>query len=279
MFVDFGGDTIDTFDPITGEAHAMKLFVVAMGASSCTYAEACPSERLPDWIGVHTNLFSFLGGVPKFVVCDNPKAAVTNPDRYDPISTEPCRDGEPLRHRHPRSAAEDNDDLPHDGGDDELRRLSPLSQGLGIGRNATIVGDCDHRGHVERLAHHGAPAGNMPWKRSLSGIVGDGRQTDDTCDLSLPHHPQYRCSPPPPRTSRRSPWYSFPSRPPGPPEADAHLTNPPDNRKPKARQQDAKNPAENRRGLSAVKAAFAAFLLFSVRSARARKKPVWPAQT
>ena len=84
VFVDFAGDTIDIFDPITGEAHAMKLFVAAMGASNYTYAEACPSESLPDWIGVHTNLFSFLGGVPKFVVCDNLKAAVTNPDRYDP---------------------------------------------------------------------------------------------------------------------------------------------------------------------------------------------------
>src|SRR5207244_1248619 len=45
---------------------------------------ACPSESLSDSIGVHTNLFAFLGGVPKFVVCDNIKAAVTNPDRYDP---------------------------------------------------------------------------------------------------------------------------------------------------------------------------------------------------
>jgi transposase len=71
-------------DPITGEAHAMKLFVAAMGASNYTYAEACPSESLSDWIGMHTNLFRFLGGVPKFVVCDNLKAAVTNPDRYDP---------------------------------------------------------------------------------------------------------------------------------------------------------------------------------------------------
>ena len=62
----------------------MKLFVAAMGASNYTYAEACPSESLPDWIGMHTNLFRFLGGVPKFVVCDNLKAAVTNPDRYDP---------------------------------------------------------------------------------------------------------------------------------------------------------------------------------------------------
>ena len=84
LFVDFAGDTIDIIDPITGEAHAMKLFVAAMGASNYTYAEACPSESLPDWIGMHTNLFRFLGGVPKFVVCDNLKAAVTNPDRYDP---------------------------------------------------------------------------------------------------------------------------------------------------------------------------------------------------
>jgi Transposase and inactivated derivatives len=84
VFVDFAGDTIDIFDPITGEAHAMKLFVAAMGASNYTYAEACPSESLPDWIGMHANLFRFLGGVPKFVVCDNLKAAVTNPDRYDP---------------------------------------------------------------------------------------------------------------------------------------------------------------------------------------------------
>ena len=84
VFVDFAGDTIDIIDPITGEAHAMKLFVAAMGASNYTYAGACPSESLPDWIGMHANLFRFLGGVPKFVVCDNLKAAVTNPDRYDP---------------------------------------------------------------------------------------------------------------------------------------------------------------------------------------------------
>src|SRR5664279_3614984 len=84
VFVDFAGDPIDIFDPITGEAHAMKLFVAAMGASNYTYAEACPSENLSDWIALHTNLFRFLGGVPKFVVCDNLKAAVTNPDRYDP---------------------------------------------------------------------------------------------------------------------------------------------------------------------------------------------------
>jgi transposase len=61
-----------------------RLFVAAMGASNYTYAEACPSESLSDWIGIHANLFRFLGGVPKFVVCDNLNAAVTNPHRYGP---------------------------------------------------------------------------------------------------------------------------------------------------------------------------------------------------
>src|SRR5580704_2025384 len=84
VFVDFAGDTIDVVDPLTGEVQPMKLFVAAMGASNYTHVEACSSEGLGDWIRVHVNLFAFLGGAPTFVVCDNLKAAVTNPDRYDP---------------------------------------------------------------------------------------------------------------------------------------------------------------------------------------------------
>lgn len=33
---------------------------------------------------MHTNIFTFLGGVPKFVVYDNLRATVTNADLYDP---------------------------------------------------------------------------------------------------------------------------------------------------------------------------------------------------
>ncbi|WP_283807063.1 IS21 family transposase [Bradyrhizobium elkanii] len=85
VFVDLAGDTIDVIDPSNGEVQSMKLFVAAMGASSnYTYAEACPSEGLADWIRLHINLFASLGGAPTFVVCDNLKAAVTNPDRHDP---------------------------------------------------------------------------------------------------------------------------------------------------------------------------------------------------
>jgi transposase len=84
VFVDFAGDTIDIVDPGTGEVRAAKLFVAAMGASSYTYAEAVASEGLEDWIGAHTRMFGYLGGVPKAVVPDNLKSAVIKPDRYDP---------------------------------------------------------------------------------------------------------------------------------------------------------------------------------------------------
>ncbi|NUJ82042.1 IS21 family transposase [Methylocystis sp. FS] len=84
VFVDFAGDTIDIVDPATGEVRRMKLFVAAMGASNYIFAQARASEQIADWIGAHVDLFAFLGGVPKFVVCDNLKAAVTNPDRYEP---------------------------------------------------------------------------------------------------------------------------------------------------------------------------------------------------
>jgi transposase len=83
-FVDFAGDTIDIVDPATGEVLPMKLFVAVMGASNYLFAQARASEKIADWIGAHVDLFAFLGGVPKFVVCDNLKAAVTNPDRYEP---------------------------------------------------------------------------------------------------------------------------------------------------------------------------------------------------
>ena len=84
VFVDFAGDTIDVVDPTTGEVRPMKLFVAVMGASNYIFAQARPSEQIADWIGAHVDLFAFLGGGPKFVVCDNLKAAVTNPDRYEP---------------------------------------------------------------------------------------------------------------------------------------------------------------------------------------------------
>jgi transposase len=84
VFVDFAGDTIDVIDPATGVVEAMKLFVAALGASNYIYSEARRGEGLADWIGCHAGMFAFFGGVTAMLVCDNLKAAVTNPDRYEP---------------------------------------------------------------------------------------------------------------------------------------------------------------------------------------------------
>ena len=84
LFVDWAGDTMPLFDPMTGEEHRAHLFVAALGASNYTYAEARWTETLPDWIGAHVNALAAIGGVPKAIVPDNLKAGITKPSRYEP---------------------------------------------------------------------------------------------------------------------------------------------------------------------------------------------------
>src|SRR6516225_1641206 len=84
LFVDWAGDTIAVFDAATGEEHPAHIFVVGLGASNYTYAEARWSETLPDWIGAHVNALGAIGGVPKAIVPDNLKVGITKPSRYEP---------------------------------------------------------------------------------------------------------------------------------------------------------------------------------------------------
>jgi transposase len=84
LFVDFAGDTVPVINPLTGEIRLAHIFVAALGASNFIYAEARWSEGLADWISVHVNALTAIGGLPKAVVCDNLKAGVTRPSRYEP---------------------------------------------------------------------------------------------------------------------------------------------------------------------------------------------------
>jgi transposase len=84
LFVDFAGDTAAVFDGATGMERRAHVFVAVLGASNYTYAEARWSEGLADWIGVHVNALSAIGGVPQAIVCDNLKAGVTATSRYEP---------------------------------------------------------------------------------------------------------------------------------------------------------------------------------------------------
>ena len=83
LFVDYG-EGLSLIDPQTHEPIKTQLFVAVWGASNYTYAEATLTQQLPDWIGSHTRAFSYFGGVPKIVVPDCLKSAVSRACRYEP---------------------------------------------------------------------------------------------------------------------------------------------------------------------------------------------------
>ena len=83
-FVDWAGATIPLHDPISGEIWQASLFVMVLGASSYTYAEATRDQQLTAWISSHIHAFEYFGGVPRLLVPDNPRTGVSRACRYDP---------------------------------------------------------------------------------------------------------------------------------------------------------------------------------------------------
>lgn len=84
MFVDFAGDPLQIIDPVTGETTDVQVFVACMPASDYGFAMAVPSQKIEDFLhGMECALRHF-GGVPRIVVTDNLKSAVTKSDRYQP---------------------------------------------------------------------------------------------------------------------------------------------------------------------------------------------------
>ena len=84
LFVDHTGKKLKVVDPETGEVHEKEVFVATLGASQYTYVEACESQKLPDYLMVLENALRYFGGVPKCIVPDNLKSAVTKACKYEP---------------------------------------------------------------------------------------------------------------------------------------------------------------------------------------------------
>ena len=83
-FIDFCGTTLPIW--ANGEiACSAQVFVAALGASNLLYVEAVASQDLASFIGANERAFLYFGGVSQLQVPDNLKAAVTTPDRYEPI--------------------------------------------------------------------------------------------------------------------------------------------------------------------------------------------------
>jgi len=85
MFVDWMGDTLGcVLDCATGELLEAHFFVAVLGDSSYPYVEAFPNEKSDKWLMGHVHAFEWVGGVPKIIIPDNLKSAVTRANYYDP---------------------------------------------------------------------------------------------------------------------------------------------------------------------------------------------------
>lgn len=84
VFIDFAGKKLYIIDPETGELLPVEVFVAILPNSQYTYVEACMSQKREDMIACMGNALSFFGGVPKAIVSDNLKSAVTRASKYEP---------------------------------------------------------------------------------------------------------------------------------------------------------------------------------------------------
>ena len=78
MYIDWVGDQPELLlDTSTGELQRVHIFTTTLGFSSLIYAEIFLDEKLPQFIAGTVHALSFYGAVPKYLVPDNLKTAVT----------------------------------------------------------------------------------------------------------------------------------------------------------------------------------------------------------
>jgi transposase len=85
LFVDYAGQTMPIVDAATGEIRRAQIFVAVLGASNYTYACATATQTAADWVNSIIDALEFIGGVPRLIVPDQPRALIARPDCYDPI--------------------------------------------------------------------------------------------------------------------------------------------------------------------------------------------------
>lgn len=82
LFVDFAGKKLEITDRISKEKQKVEVFVAVLGASQLVYVEASLSQKKEDWIRLNENALRYIGGVPRAIVPDCLKSAVTKADRF-----------------------------------------------------------------------------------------------------------------------------------------------------------------------------------------------------
>ena len=86
MYIDWVGDQPELLlDTASGELQKVHMFTTTLGFSSLIYAEAFPDEKLPHFIAGTVHALDYYGAVPRYLVPDNLKTAVTKHSRDELI--------------------------------------------------------------------------------------------------------------------------------------------------------------------------------------------------
>lgn len=84
VYIDFAGKKLHLADKQTGELIPVEVFVAILPNSQYTYIHACMSQKREDLVHCMADALCFFGGVPKAIVSDNLKSAVTRASKYEP---------------------------------------------------------------------------------------------------------------------------------------------------------------------------------------------------
>ena len=81
--VDFGKGPVIT-DVFTGEVISTWIFVMTLCFSRHMYAEIVTNQKVETWLACHRRAFEYFNGVPRKIIIDNPKCAITRACFRDP---------------------------------------------------------------------------------------------------------------------------------------------------------------------------------------------------
>ncbi len=88
MFIDFTGSKLRYFCPHLNAVAEAEVLVSILGGSQFHYVEATKSQRNEDFVGGVSNCIHYFGGVPKVLIPDNLKSAVTTASNFQPALNE-----------------------------------------------------------------------------------------------------------------------------------------------------------------------------------------------
>jgi transposase len=82
--VDFGAGPV-LVDPAVGAPRRTWCFVMTLAWSRHQYVEFVWDQTVATWLGCHRRAFEWFGAVPKRLIIDNPKCAITRACIHDPL--------------------------------------------------------------------------------------------------------------------------------------------------------------------------------------------------